>query len=780
MSATLRHLIEYSSVERFSGSGGALSTNKFTTITFPISTLLGQIKTGQIALPELQRPFVWERSQVRDLLDSLYRGYPAGYFLLWQANPDVKSVQIGVDGKQAEPSLLVVDGQQRLTSLYAVFHGVPVYDDKFQATTIRIAFNPISERFEVSNTLIERDPEWVADVSAVLSGKQGGYAFISTFLGRLKAGREVDDDLVTRVAANLSRLESLTSYTFNAIQLSYDLPIEEVSEIFVRVNSKGTKLDQSDFILTLMSVHWDKGRKELEEFCRAAQEPTTTGSSPFNWFIQPSPDQLLRVVIGLGQRRARLKSAYEILRGKDLESHQVSAENRALGFEKLQSAQAEVLDLTNWLEYMKAIQAAGFRSGRMITSKNTIVYSYLIYLIGRRDYGLDHGSLRKALSRSFMMCVLTSRYTGSAETQVEKDIRRLGEATNGKEFLGIIGAIVDAQLTGDFWEVALPDQLRWSGGFVPSMFAYYAALNLLGAKVLFSSLPVHDLLDPTHQPKKAALDRHHLFPKAYLKSINITGPSRLNQVANYALLEWPDNIKISDQAPADYFPTLFAERVPAADQDEARFLHALPFGWEDLPYDEFLKRRQVAIAKVIKKGFERLGHSGGVLVAPAAPRSVRELVLEDESMGLEFKSSLFYSYKPEVPEKVITGAVVKTIAGFLNTEGGTLLIGVADKKDIVGLGNDYAAKRLDRDGFENVLSTTIMNWIDPVAVHRCRLRFEEVDGTDVCIVDVEPSPRPVYATVERNKVFYVRVGNSTRQYDTQETVAYIAERWGVS
>jgi hypothetical protein len=295
--------------------------------------------------------------------------------------------------------------------------------------------------------------------------------------------------MANTIAANLQRLASLPSYTFSAIQLSYDLPVEEVSEIFVRVNSKGTQLNQADFILTLMSVYWDKGRKALEQFCQSAKIPSTA-ASPFNWFIEPSPDQLLRVAVGLGHRRAQLKYAYELLRGKDLESGEVSPETRDKNFQILKDAQSDVLDLTNFSEFLKALQEAGFRSGKMITSRNTIVYSYLIFLIGRRDFGIDYKTLRSAVARWFLMCVLTSRYTGSPETQVEKDIRRFGEAANGAEFLATLDQIISSQLTADFWRLTLPDQLAWSGGYIPAMFAYFAALDLLGAKVLFSNLTV--------------------------------------------------------------------------------------------------------------------------------------------------------------------------------------------------------------------------------------------------------------------------------------------------
>jgi hypothetical protein len=760
-----------------------VSTAKFTTMSYPISTLLGQIELGQIGLPELQRPFVWDRSQVRDLLDSLYRGYPAGYFLMWQASKDVGTVPIGADGKQMNPSTLVVDGQQRLTSLYAVFKGKPVYTENFDEVFISIAFNPVKQRFEVSNSATKNDPEWIDNVSPILSGQTDSFNFIHQYLEILGADRELSADMRKRIAESIQRLVSLNSYQFTAIQLSYDVPVDEVSEIFVRVNSKGTQLDQADFILTLMSVYWDKGRKELEEFCRQAKVPSKD-STAFNWFIEPKPDQLLRVAVGLGHRRARLKYAYELLRGKDLETNEVSDDIREANFAKLKEAQAEVLNLTHFTEYLKAIQEAGFRSGKMITSRNTVIYSYLVFLIGRSDYSIDYPTLRSAIARWFMMCVLTSRYTGSPESQVEKDIRRFAEASNGEQFLATIDQVIDANLTQDFWDVSLPDLLAWSGGYIPSMFAYFASLNLLGAKVLFSNLSVHELLDPATMGKRSAIERHHLFPKAYLEAQGIRGTARTNKVANYALVEWPDNAKISDQAPANYFPQLFAERVAPADRDQMMFWHALPKGWEAMPYDEFLESRQKLMAQVIKAGFERLTANHHKPTVPAVSEkqlSFADLVAQGESFTVEFKSSMVHSYRPGIPEKVITGSVVKTIAAFLNSEGGTLVIGADDDGNPLGIGPDLESKRFTLDSYENFIVTTLSTSIDPVAVTRCRIRFETVQDSTLCLIDVEPSTRPVYATTDKGKdVFFIRAGNSTRALETKDVVAYIGDRFGVS
>lgn len=758
-----------------------MSTAKFTTIGFPIETLLGQIETGQIGLPELQRPFVWDRAQVRDLMDSLYRGYPAGHFLLWETRADAATVPIGADHKQASPSLVVVDGQQRLTSLYAVFRGATVFTDKFEETRIRIAFHPLRERFEVHNSAIANDPEWVPDISELLASPENAYSFVNNYIDAQRREHEITPEQRNHIATTLQRLASLGNYRFEAVQLAHSVEIGEVSEIFVRVNSKGTQLSQADFILTLMSVHWDKGRKQLEDFCRAAKVPSTE-ASPYNHFIEPSPDQLLRVSVGLAHDRAVLKYAYELLRGKDLQTGELTEARRIENFRKLKDAQEEVLNVVNFHEYIKALQEAGFRSGKMITSKNTIVFAYLIFLIGRRDYGIDYTRLRSAIARWFFMCVLTSRYTGSAETQVEKDLRMFSSATTGDEFVAILDQAIATSLTDDYWKVTLPDLLKWSGGYIPAMFAYYASLDLLGAKVLFSKLTVHELLDPTHVSKKSAIERHHLFPKQYLETIGITKSTMTNQVANFALVEWPENISIGAKPPSEYFPPLW-EQIAEHEREAVRRLHALPEGWEHMEYEEFLAARRPLMAQVIRDGFTKLasGHMPPELdVSSRALRSIEELVRDGESLTVEFKSSVWHSYKEGVPESVIVDNIVKTLAAFLNTDGGSLVIGVSDDGHALGLEPDYTRKRLDADGFENAVTSIAVRAFGEVAASRCKMRFAEFNGRDVAIVDVDRSPKPVYAKDGKGReVFYSRIANTTRVLTGKELVAYVNEQWGL-
>jgi len=171
------------------------------------------------------------------------------------------------------------------------------------------------------------------------------FAFTTDFLERLAAARDLNQGERKRIADSLGRLEQLLTYMFTAIELPAELDVEQVSEVFVRVNSQGTKLNQADFLPTLLSVYWDEGRKQLEDFSRRSQQPAG-GPGPFNYFLQPGPDQLLRVSIGLGLRRANLRAVYQLLQGRG-PTGSVSADLRAEQLATVRAAQEHVLDLTN-------------------------------------------------------------------------------------------------------------------------------------------------------------------------------------------------------------------------------------------------------------------------------------------------------------------------------------------------------------------------------------------------------------------------------------------------
>lgn len=577
----------------------------FKEVGYSLSKLIADVDMGEIGLPDIQRPFVWTPTKVRDLFGSMYKGFPVGYLLFWANSAADGTRQIGTDPFKKVPRLLIVDGQQRLTSLYAVLKGQPVIRDDYSAQRMHIAFRPSDARFEVADAAIRRNPEYIPDISQLWVGDKSHHRFVMEFLHRLRAGREVSNEEEDHLFQAVDRLYDLQSYPFTALELSASVDEEQVADVFVRINSKGVPLNQADFILTLMSVFWDEGRAELEQFSRASRLPGTGRPSPFNHFIQPDPDQLLRVAVALGFRRARLEHVYSILRGKDIDTGKFEPARREEQFAILRTAQREMLNLDHWHEFLRSLIRAGFRSGGMISSRTGLLYAYAMFLIGQRDFGIERHVLRDLIARWFFMTALTARYSSSPETAMEADLARLRPVKNAASFVATLDHLIADALTDDFWNITLPNNLATSASQGPSLYAYYASLNLLDARVLFSNLKVSQLLDPALKGKRSTLERHHIFPKSYLKQSGIESTSEINQIGNFALVEWPDNANISDSAPTDYFPQ-FANRVSPAELEEMQYWHALAPGWEHLPYEQFLEQRRKGIARVIRDGYAKL------------------------------------------------------------------------------------------------------------------------------------------------------------------------------
>lgn len=582
----------------------------FKEVNYTLGVLLGEIKLGVIGLPEIQRPFVWPNAKVRDLFDSMYKGYPVGYFLFWQTGADeVGTKGIGQGAKQKAPSLLIVDGQQRLTSLYAVVMREPVLRENFEHEHIRIAFNPLKGEFAVPDATTEKQPDFIADISEVFA--RPSHKTINEYVKRLRDARDaggaaLSDEEEERVADAISRLVGLSSYPFVALELTQTANEEQVADVFVRINSEGKKLNQSDFILTLMSVHWDEGRTDLERFSVGTRKPLAgNGPSPLNPIFQPEPDQLLRVDVGVAFRRGRLEHVYSILRGKDLRTGEFSTQRRAEQFERLKTAQSKVLNLTHWADFLNVVRSAGYRHLRYVSSEGALIFAYQLYLIGRTEYGVEPFALKQAVARWLFMSLLTGRYTSSPESRYETDLKLLPEGNDPVAFVKALRDVELATLTDDYWAKTLPLELSTSASRGPSLFAYYAALVLCEARALFSKGKVSDLLDPPAIGSKKPLERHHLFPKRYLHKIDVKELRETNQIANYALVEWDDNIAISDISPKEYWPK-YAARFSGEELKDMMHWHALAEGWQEMDFQSFLVARRPLIARVIRQGYERL------------------------------------------------------------------------------------------------------------------------------------------------------------------------------
>jgi hypothetical protein len=742
----------------------------FKEVRYDLSSLIKFIELGEIGLPDIQRPFVWKNTKVRDLFASMYRGFPIGYLLFWQNASTPNARAIGVDQKQKAPRLLIVDGQQRLTSLYAVTKGIKVVRENYKSEPIEIAFSPLQGKFEVADAAIRKDAAYIPNISAIWNSDL--FEFVAGYLKNLGATRPVTDDERRQIQQAISRLSGLLSYPFTALELAATVDEEQVSDIFVLINSAGKSLNQADFILTIMSVFWDEGRAQLEAFSRDALVPAVGSASPFNHFIQPAPDQLLRVAIGVGFHRARLRSVYSILRGKDLETEQFSDERRVEQFKILQEAQGRVLHLQHWHDFFKVLLQAGYRSASMITSQTNLLYAYVFYLIGRTEYKVEEHSLRRILARWFFMTSITGRYTSSPESKMEFDLARLRDVKDAAGFVAVLEQVCNESITPDYWSVVLPGELATSSPRSPSLFAYHAALNLLDARVLFSAQKVAELLDPATNAHRNALERHHLFPKEHLRTLGIADTRDTNQIANYALVEWGDNAEISEEAPAKYLPIMKARCSPK-DLERMYYWHALPDHWETLPYSDFLIQRRERIAGVIRDAYEKLsGPSSSAKVQAAVP--LADMVAAGEASQLEFKSTLRVNLHTGKPDPKMELSVSRTIAGFLNGQGGTLVIGCGDDGEAIGLDADEFA---NEDKMHLHLVNILRDRIGVTQMMYIHPRFEDLQDKRVMVVDCWPSRSPVFVKDSQAERFFIRAGASTAELSMSQVQEYAKQRF---
>lgn len=375
-----------------------MTGEKFTLMQYPISAVLGLIEAEDFVIPEIQRPFVWKRSQVRDLIDSLYNGYPTGYIITWK-NPDVQTK----DGGKANGKKVLIDGQQRITALMAAISGREVLDEDFNRDRIKIAFNPFAtdetKRFAVQDASHLKDKKWIPDISIIFSPNFRQRAFENEYK---ENNPNVDLDELSEV---LLKLKGISNRQIGVIELDHTLDIDEVTEIFIRINSKGTALSQSDFVMSKMAADTLHGgnllRKTVDYFCHLAVKPefyahmihdTDFAASPYSakikWLANdyddiydPDYGDMLRVSFMHQFRRGKLADLVSLLSGRDFETKEFREDIVADSYAKLGAGILSYINEYNFSQFVMAIKGAGFVSSRLLNSKMTLDFAYTLYLI---------------------------------------------------------------------------------------------------------------------------------------------------------------------------------------------------------------------------------------------------------------------------------------------------------------------------------------------------------------------------------------------------------------
>ncbi len=593
-----------------------MQTQKYSVNQHLIETLLVWVKSGEIAIPEIQRPFVWDSSKVRDLMDSLYQGYPVGYVITWR-NPNVRLK----DGSTAEGKKVLIDGQQRITALTAAILGDYVVNKEYKRIRIKIAFNPIEEKFDVQTPVILKDKTWIPDISEVLNGTVNSFGYINTYL---QNNPDVDQDKVVEAINNLF---NLTKKQIGLIDLAGDLDIETVTEIFIRINSKGVVLSQADFAMSKIAANDNYGgqelRKAIDYFSHLAVAPEfyqfikdndadfakTDYFQKMAWLrsenedlYDPSYTDVLRVAFTSQFNRGKLSDLVSLLSGRNFETRTFEEHIAKESFEKLSAGIGQFINETNFKRFIMIIKSAGFISPKLIRAQNALNFAYILFL-KLREKGENPANIEKYVRRWFVLSLLTGRYSGSAESSIDYDSKQIAN----KPFDQFLQEVEEADLSDAFWNASLVQSLDSSVSSSPYFLVYLASQAKANDKGFLSKeITVGDLI--TYRG-----DIHHIFPRDFLKK-NGMERGKYNQIANYVYMQQEVNIALGNKAPDAYFSEVLEQchggalkygGISSLDElHENLKSNCVPesiFTMSLDRYDEFLKERRKLMAQKMKE-----------------------------------------------------------------------------------------------------------------------------------------------------------------------------------
>lgn len=598
-----------------------MTTQRYSVTPHPIETLLTWVKSGEIAIPEIQRPFVWDATKVRNLLDSLYQGYPIGYLIIWR-NPTVKLK----DGTFSTGKRILIDGQQRITALMAALLGRDVLTKDYETVRIRIAFNPLENRFEVTNPAIQKNTAWIPDIAKVFDPNTSLSELTDEYVEK---NPETDKRLISRTLENLRKI---TNNHVGIIELAEDLDIETVTEIFIRVNSAGAELSQADFAMSKIAANETYGgnslRKAIDYFCHLAVAPEFYGRiqkgdpefakteffAKMAWLkdvnddiYDPSYTDMLRVAFTSEFGRGRLQDLVALLSGRNFETKQYEEAIAQESFARLKTGILNFMNKTHYDRLIMIIRSAGFITSALMGGQNNLNFAYILYLRARAE-GVPADDIEHLVRRWFVMTMLTGRYAGTPETIFDFDIRQVETHGVAKHTTSVI----DATMSDSFWTTLLPQNMETSSSISPYFLVYQAAqVKLKDRGFLSRDITVSDLL-------LNRSDVHHLFPRKYLKEQGLQR-GQYNQIANFALAQSEINIAIGAKAPKIYFEELIKQCGGGkrryggiTDMDELKAnlrQHSIPEGiFNHLAdeYGQFLQERRNLMALKIRDYFNTL------------------------------------------------------------------------------------------------------------------------------------------------------------------------------
>jgi hypothetical protein len=533
-----------------------------------ISQLIDKIEEGKLVLPSIQRNYVWSKINVVDLIDSIYWDYPTGQLTFMEFFDGAFIKDTFNINNNDDSELFVIDGQQRLSTLYVALTGESVEDPNLNEICFSVGFDPFEEKFY---PLTKKNTKGLVDIKDVFE-VENLYRLVTDYI----SGKEVAESIVGDIHDRFNQLRNnLKNYSFPTITIIGVDSTEAMLEFFRRTNMNTKKLSRSDLLTSNIACVAPTLKRHIDAFCRDCTP-------------KMSPNKMLFAIFGY--------SLFDVDMHKIL--NRLNSDNSL--YEKILKDSSFVLNPLNFKEFVETVDYFILPLRAILMS--TFMFAYTVYLIGKKNH-TNPTELSNIIKRWFFAMSLTKHHSSITETIFGPELKLYRGVTSSEEFIKVTNKIIDSVLLSE--DVVNTFIKAVESNPTKNIEIYTSALLILDSPLFLSRNKLLFALQNKYDKKRSA-ELHHIFPREYLKKeLNISDNIFVNHIANFAFVNWDINTHISDKSPVTYWQ----EYVQILDKDlisEIEELHSLPKNWPFMDYYEFLKERTILMANVVKKAYDIL------------------------------------------------------------------------------------------------------------------------------------------------------------------------------
>ena len=709
--------------------------------------ILDGVESLEMVMPEFQREYVWPIEDAKQLIISMFNGYPTGCLLFWETEnpPEIKNK--AVDTNKLGLTKVILDGQQRLTTLYMLLRGeIPPYytESDILQDPRHLYFNVLTAEFQFyQRSRMENNPLWRSVTKCFDENEVDSYDIAEVYC---EQNEEADFRKVSKeIMSNLIKLRGIEKMDYSILTVPKTATIDGAIDVFDRVNSRGTKLTDAELVLTHITGGWPQARRVMKEKMLDFQ----------NIGFDLNLDLLTRMMVVTLTKSALYKKNSKLKYENFTKEDYISAWNK----------------VSKAIDYLIPIlQQDGLISSTNDLNTNNVLVPIVSYLVVNDNK--FKGSLKYQFLHWMFLALIWQRYSGQTDQRLDKDVNII--MTRPDFITALINEIEDQRGRIE----VKPSDLEGRGSGHALYKMLYVVTKANKAIDWSNGGAIYGTIGDYY-----SIQSHHIFPQAYLYRNGYDGHNHLhkkqvNEIANRAFITRDTNYSISDKDPSIYLPQVKDEYHNAL---KKQFIPEDSSLWTAEKYQEFLQKRREWIAKEINDFLNSLkNHEADVAVKEIdIPKNTwLDTINNGENNFTEFKSTMRYCLREKKPMPYIEHGILKTINAFLNSEGGTLIIGVEDNGNILGLDMDYATfGNKGKDGFLLHFDNIIIKSLGKEQQNDIDIKFEKVDNKEIAIIEVRTSNKPVFLSSNGDKTFYVRHAASSRQYDISEAYEYINKHW---